>query len=1177
MNTLKKKSLGRTAILGQLYDVRSDSFLNTNIFKDQIPEENIQTANVSDLSYENFASSSSQEKFNSLGVDGNLKLSILCGLIDITGSASYLKEDNNEKKVVRGSLIYKIETSLDSIDIKTNSLKSPIDIDSLNNSEATHIVTKIKYGANVIVTFEKTFKDESNKKEISGSLSDIMKNIGGCFSMDGDFSLKENDRKLLGEFKIKFFGEIIPKNEEIPNSVEAALNIMKKIPKYLETVNKGKGIPVEYMLLPIETVQRQLSIENELKRVYKNIGEDLIKQIEVEFEQLAAHQLELKGFYAELLEMKDFFNINQLSPVSDFINKVSVNEKTFKKSISELIVAVRGCTKDISSLEECVSSYISSEYSSNGIKKFLELSHQANLKNQLSFIQEIKALNIDIVSKTMNKSQVIKKSKNNCKLYILNYYNSTRTMSQTWDPIYISTFITKYNEKRKKTKFAIIDLEMHNIVPNQENSSNDSTSKVPFVEIYVNQKLKQSNFIIYPFSNFSERFEETGFNFNGKAPMDIPFLRLKCPGKDCPKVPKEFICLVCNQYLKYSTKTLYCQCGSYPVTSCTFKCCEPEHGNDYVKLPNSEEDQLKYLPPRPLTLLLLGETGVGKSTFINSLVNYALYHSLEDAIKGEIKVLIPIKFSMVTNGVQKEISIGNKTKNENLSVGQSSTQSCQTYIFLDLNLTIIDTPGIGDVRGVDQDKANFEHILSYISRFDTIDGICILLKPNEARETVVSTYCFKGLLSQLNKNAAKNIVFCYTNSRSTFYQPGDSHPKISKMVQSLNVPDLKYTSSNTFCFDSESFRFLAALKNDVQFGEDQIKDFSNSWKTSVTSTNNLISYLNLLPPHNIRNTTSLNESRRLIYALTRPIVEITQMIETKVKTITTKKKEIEDDNSDLESLKKKLIIKYDDVERRDLDEPTTVCTNSTCIKVITGKDGNEIVHYAQRCHVGCQIKGPTNTKNSADLKNCCAIGKSDLKCTECQFSCHYTSHMHITYETYPVTKTLENAAIKDQINIATDSCQLKKEAIIELEKEIEANNKEKTEIINISSKLSFFLKENSITGYVDTVIEYLKMCIQTEDYKTDKTNKKSLEKNLLIFEEQNRILQAAVSNCNELITVDQVPILIEKLKNLPINGPTLKLHIEGNESAQMTSNYKPIVIKPIENLYNKFKSYFYFK
>ncbi|EGC40242.1 hypothetical protein DICPUDRAFT_96289 [Dictyostelium purpureum] len=670
---IKKKSLGRTAFLGDQYDVRSDSFLTTNIFKDQIPEEKIQTANVSDLSYEYFVSSSSQEKFNSLGVDDNLKLSILCGLIEITSSASYLKEDNNKKKVVRGSLIYKIETSLDSIDIKT--LESLIDIDSLNNSEATHIVTRIKYGANVIVTFEKTYSDEANNSEVSGSLSAVMKKIGGSFSMDGDISLnlKESERKILDELKINFFGDVIPKNEEIPDSSEAALNIMKNIPKYLETDNKSKGKPVEYMLLPIETVKRQLSIETGLERVYKKIGEDLINQVELEFQLLAAHKLELKSLYAKLLEMKDFFNINQLSPVFDFINKVSVNEKTFKESISELIVAVRSCTKDISSLEECVNIYISSEYSSNGIKKFLELSHQANLKNQLSFIQEIKALNIDIVSKTMYKSEIIKNSNDNCKLYILNYYNSTRTINQIWHPIYISTFITKYNEKRKKTKFAIIDLEIHNSLPNQENSSSDSTSKVPFIELYINQKLKQSNFKVKQISNFAKFFKVADFNFNDKAPIDTPFLRLKCPGKDCPKDLKEWKCLICDEDLKYSSKTLYCQCGSYPVTSCTFKCCEPKHGNGYFQLPNNKMDQLKYFPPKPpkppkpsrsISLLLMGETGAGKSTFINSLVNYSLYNSLEDSI-------IPNKISIVTNGVQKEISIGNETKDDYLSVGHS--------------------------------------------------------------------------------------------------------------------------------------------------------------------------------------------------------------------------------------------------------------------------------------------------------------------------------------------------------------------------------------------------------------------------------------------------------------------------------------------------------------------------
>ncbi|CAG8821274.1 30289_t:CDS:1, partial [Racocetra persica] len=39
---------------------------------------------------------------------------------------------------------------------------------------------------------------------------------------------------------------------------------------------------------------------------------------------------------------------------------------------------------------------------------------------------------------------------------------------------------------------------------------------------------------------------------------------------------------------------------------------------------------------KEINILLLGETGVGKSTFINAFANYLKFNSLEDAISDEI-------------------------------------------------------------------------------------------------------------------------------------------------------------------------------------------------------------------------------------------------------------------------------------------------------------------------------------------------------------------------------------------------------------------------------------------------------------------------------------------------------------------------------------------------------------
>ncbi|CAF5081592.1 unnamed protein product, partial [Rotaria sp. Silwood1] len=49
-----------------------------------------------------------------------------------------------------------------------------------------------------------------------------------------------------------------------------------------------------------------------------------------------------------------------------------------------------------------------------------------------------------------------------------------------------------------------------------------------------------------------------------------------------------------------------------------------------------------------INILLLGESGVGKSTFINAFVNYLKFDKLKAAEKNPI-VLIPVSFIMTTD------------------------------------------------------------------------------------------------------------------------------------------------------------------------------------------------------------------------------------------------------------------------------------------------------------------------------------------------------------------------------------------------------------------------------------------------------------------------------------------------------------------------------------------------
>ena len=169
------------------------------------------------------------------------------------------------------------------------------------------------------------------------------------------------------------------------------------------------------------------------------------------------------------------------------------------------------------------------------------------------------------------------------------------------------------------------------------------------------------------------------------------------------------------------------------------------------------------------------------------------------------------------NFEEKKIVLGRDLDDQRKD-GESDTQQCCSYEFPFNGYTIrlIDTPGVGDTRGVEQDKLNFDNILAFIGNYLELHCICVLLKPNNARITITFEYCIKQLLAHLQKSASNNIVFLFTNTRSTFYRPGDSAPSLKRILNQVkemppNV-DIRFNKSTVYCLDNEAFRFLMAIK-----------------------------------------------------------------------------------------------------------------------------------------------------------------------------------------------------------------------------------------------------------------------------------------------------------------------------------------------------------------------------
>ena len=117
MTSIKRNTFGRAAVLGCLYDARTDNICSLSIFKQSLPDKLIQTVDTHFSDYKYSFNDSFEEKFSNLNVEAELKLSVMGGLLSLEGSAKYLGEQKKSFKSVKGSLIYNIKTKHQSLSL----------------------------------------------------------------------------------------------------------------------------------------------------------------------------------------------------------------------------------------------------------------------------------------------------------------------------------------------------------------------------------------------------------------------------------------------------------------------------------------------------------------------------------------------------------------------------------------------------------------------------------------------------------------------------------------------------------------------------------------------------------------------------------------------------------------------------------------------------------------------------------------------------------------------------------------------------------------------------------------------------------------------------------------------------------------------------------------------------
>ncbi|KAM9990676.1 hypothetical protein ACTFIY_006701 [Dictyostelium cf. discoideum] len=265
--------------------------------------------------------------------------------------------------------------------------------------------------------------------------------------------------------------------------------------------------------------------------------------------------------------------------------------------------------------------------------------------------------------------------------------------------------------------------------------------------------------------------------------------------------------------------------------------------------------------------------------------------------------------------------------------GSSVTQYSRQYRIKLPNgetLCLIDAPGVGDPQGTLQDNKHFENILHEISSLKKLNAICILMRPDETRATVLFKYCLDQLSLHLHSSAKDNIFFCFTHTRGTI--------RSLKTLKSETNIEISMDINKKFWFDNEAFNYLVAKLNNVEldgggeinFSEYEESQYRLSWDNSFKEFKRLCQEISKVKPHNVLNTICLNNARTMISNLAQPMSTCISNINNNIKLMEEQSEKLRKNiNIGDESL---LYIPETTVESKKLPKYKLICTKIGCTK-----------------------------------------------------------------------------------------------------------------------------------------------------------------------------------------------------------------------------------------------------
>ena len=274
----------------------------------------------------------------------------------------------------------------------------------------------------------------------------------------------------------------------------------------------------------------------------------------------------------------------------------------------------------------------------------------------------------------------------------------------------------------------------------------------------------------------------------------------------------------------------------------------------------------------------------------------------------------------------------------------------------------------------------------------------------------------------------------------------------------------------------------------------------------------MMKYLKKLPPHLIKESIELNEARTIFIEISRPLSQISQSIQTSANAVAEIKKEFETN---------KLLFKIENLDITQLDVKIDLLeySRTVCIKCAETVfiNGAPKTHYKINCHEKCEcLTTNCGIINNADLQNCTAF--SSGFCKVCQ--CSWNLHMHYGYQTQIVKTAFIDNKLQESLNEKMTYDEKQKILVNKLDSDIGNLEDQRKKLVEISAKLTMYIKKNSIIKFNDDFLKYLKLCIKEEENSNHSDTERASQLDILnstmsMYSEQQNIFEKANQYINE--------------------------------------------------------------